>query len=304
MNDESRSLLERAALRYLAARPWEKLRDEHFFGIADRETGLEGWASVAGSDGEEFGLGIYVGKDGRRVLEKTLALDIDVERQNRAADVIALTVADEAEAGDFREGTKLPLSTLVKGKKVFPIVFRKPPESTSTRALRDREAVFLARALDAVSRTAEWGLDEDDVLDERGGRLTLSLLGKSEALEIERSYDEPKGPLDLRADLEEALHEAPRTKRFLVGFQDSTLAVFDPREKKLLHEEKTADDPAAAAARLVEILAGKGPIPARLPREIWTDAPSLEAALAPLLSRFGVKVASKLELKELRRKKP
>ena len=41
--------LEREALRYLAAQPWTQLRDEHFFGIVDEETGLDGWASVAGN---------------------------------------------------------------------------------------------------------------------------------------------------------------------------------------------------------------------------------------------------------------
>ena len=303
MNQETRSELERAALRYLEARPWEKLRDEHFFGVVDAETGLEGWASVAGSDGEEFGIGIYMGKDGRRMIEKTLALDLDVDRQNRLSDVIALAVADEVEASQLREGTRLGSSAVVKGRTVVPIVFRKPVESDG-RALRDAEAVFLARVLEAVSRTAEWGLDQDDVLDELGGRLILTVRGKTAALEIDRSYDEPRtNPLDLRADLEQALHEAARTKRLLVGFQESVLRIFDPKEKKLIHEETVRDDPAAAAERLLELLAGMGPVPARLPREIWTDAPSLEAALAPLLSRFGVKVSAKLELKELRRKK-
>src|SRR5262249_11919212 len=133
MNQDVRAALERAALAYLAAKPWSTLRDEHFFGLKDAETGLEGWASVAGNAGEEFGVGIYMGKDGRRVLEKVLALDLDIERQNASADVIALAVAEDAEAAQFRSGTRLDTATDVAGKQVFPIVFRKPPgESART----------------------------------------------------------------------------------------------------------------------------------------------------------------------------
>lgn len=304
MHQDVRALLEKAALAYLAARPWETLRDEHFFGVRDEETGLEGWASVAGNAGEEFGLGLYMGAEGRRLLERVLALDMDVERQNEASDVVALAVADDAEASHFRTGTRIDTAADVGGKKVFPIVFRKP-SGEGARALRDREATFLARALMAVVRTREWGLGPDDVVDEVGGRLTLGLSGPIANLQVDRSFDVPMGAGGsvVPADLASRLKDAARTKRLLVGYQEGRLALFDPKERKLVHEETLAEDhPSGAAQRLVELLAGAGPIPALLPREIWTDAPSLESATSSLLEPFGVKVVAKLELKELRRK--
>jgi hypothetical protein len=304
MNKDARTALEAAALRYLATKPWEKLRDEHFFGLRDAETGLEGWASVAGNVGEEHGLGVYMGKEGRKTLEKTLSLDLDVERQNESADVIALTVADEAEASNFRAGTKLDGTAEIRGKPVFPVVFRKP-SLENARALRDKEATFLARSLLAIAKTAEWGLTEDDVLDELGGRLILGLAGPTENLEIARTYEEPAaaGVVAMDAGTEQLLHEAPRTKRLVVGYQGGVLVVFDPKTKKLLHEETLAEDAASAAGeRLLELLAGQGPMKALLPREIWTDAPSLETALAPALAGLGVKIQAKLDLRELRRK--
>jgi hypothetical protein len=305
MHDDVRAALEKAALDYLAARPWRVLRDEHFFGVTDAETSLEGWASVAGNAGEEFGLGLYIGADGRRLLEKTLALDIDVERQNQASDVVALTVAEEAEATQFRAGTRLERSTVVEGKTVFPIVFRKPP-GESARTLKDREGCFLARALTAIVKTREWGLTEEDVVDEVGGRLVMELSGPLEKLQVDRRYDVPMhaGGKTVPADLATKLHEAPRVKRLLAGFQEGTLTLYDPRERKRLHSERLEQDhPAVGAQRLVELLAGQGPLPAQLPREIWTDAPSLESAARDLLEPFGVKIVAKLELKELRPKR-
>src|SRR5256885_1057321 len=127
MTPDVRAALEKAALGYLAQKPWTNLRDEHFFALEDRETGLSGWASVAGNAGEEFGIGIYMDPLGRTILEKVLALDLDVDKQNERADVIALAIADEAEAAQFRAATKLGVQTEVAGKRVFPIVFRKPP---------------------------------------------------------------------------------------------------------------------------------------------------------------------------------
>lgn len=304
MKAEIRAALEDAARRYLEARPWEKLRDEHFFGVEDHETGLDGWASVAGNVGEEFGLGVYMGKDGRKTLEKTLALDLDIEKQNEAADVIALTVADRQEAETFREGTKLEGELEVSpGKPVFPVVFRKPP-GDGARALKDKEATFLARVLLAVSRTREWGLDEDDVLDEVGGRLILSVSGPATNLTVDRRYDEPskQGALSLPPELEQRLHEAKRTKRLLVRFAGARLTVFDPKDKKVWYEDDVpADDALSAAAQLVDALAGSDERSGLLPREIWTDTPSLEEPLASALGPLGVKVTVKLELKELRR---
>ena len=304
MNQDVRAILEKAALAYLAARPWETLRDEHFFGIRDTETELEGWSSVAGNAGEEFGLGIYLGRDGRRLLEKILALDVDIERQNEASDVVALAVAEDGEASQFRSGTRIDSPAELGGKKVYPIVFRKPP-GEGARALRDREATFLARTLAAIVRTREWGLGPDDVLDEVGGRLVLTLSGPLASLQVDRAYDVPMdaGGTVVPSELADSLQEAPRTKRLLVGFQEGTLVLFDPKTKSLLHEEHLEQDhPAVAAQRLVALLAGAGPIEALLPREIWTDAPSLESATRTLLEPFGVKVVAKLDLKELRRK--
>jgi len=304
MKDEVRAGLERAALAYFAAKPWSTLRDEHFFGLKDVETGLEGWVSVAGNAGEEFGAGIYMGKDGRRVLEKVLSLDLDIDKQNEAADVVALAVAEDAEAAQFRSGTRLETKADVAGKQVFPIVFRKPP-GESARALRDREATFLTRVLAAIVKTREWGLGPDDVEDEVGGRLVLTLDGALGNLEVHRSFDVPMaaGGLVVPGELATRLQEAPRTKRLLVGFQEGKLVLFDPKAAKLLAEEKLAQDhPAVAARRLVEWLAGAGPVDAMLPREIWTDAPSLEAVAKPLLEPFGIKVAAKLELKELKKR--
>lgn len=299
MNKEARALLEDAVSRYMAAKPWETLRDEHFFGVADAETGFEGWASVAGNTGEEHGLGIYVGKDGRKVLEKTLALDLDIEKQNEVSDVIALTVADAQEAESFREGTKLDLRLEVAGKPVFPVVFRKPPGAESANVLRDKEATFLARVLLAIAKTKEWGLDEDDVLDEVGGRLLLRLSGPTRDLAIDRAYDAPppSTAVALSPALEQKLHEAKRTKRLLVRFAEKTLSVCDPKEKKSVTDVSIAtDDSKAAAEALLELLGER----AILPREIWTDTPSLEEPLA-VLAPFGVKVQVKLDLRDLRR---
>jgi hypothetical protein len=295
VKDEVRKTLEKAVLRYLAAKPWDKLKDEHVFGVKDEATGMDGWCSVAGHAGEEHGLGLYVGKEGRKVLEKTLASDLDVERQNEEADVIALTVADEAEAAHFRTGTKLDCEGEVRGKKVVPIVFRKPAHGNA-RALRDAEGTFLARALEGIARSGEWGLDEDDVLDEIGGRLTLALTGTIENLQIDRSYDEaPRTDVVvLTAALEQRLHEAGRTKRLKVGWKSPKLTIADPKAKKPLHEEELPGATAVAAAtRLVEVLAGRGPIEAVLPREIWTDDAELEKALGPALAPLGVTVKVK-----------
>ncbi len=302
MKPEVRAVLDDAARRYIEAKPWEKLRDEHYFQVQDEETGLDGWCSVAGNVGEEFGLGIYMGKDGRKTIEKTLALDLDVEKQSEAADVIALTVADAQEAENFRPGTMLDSKLDVAGKPSFPIVFRKPP-GEGTRVLKDKEATFLARALLAIARTKEWGLDEDDVLDEAGGRLILKVAGPTSDPRIDRAYDEPApaGAVVLSASVEQRLHEAKRTKRLLVRFADRTLTVFDPKAKEVYFEETVPqDDPAAAGTLLLEALAGSEGGPGLLPREIWTDTPSLEAALGPVLDPLGVKVQVKLELKDLR----
>lgn len=305
MKQEVRAVLDDAAKRYLEAKPWEKIRDEHFFGVEDEETGLEGWASVAGNVGEEYGLGIYMGRDGRKTLEKTLSLDLDVERQSEAADVIALTVADAQEAENFRPGTMLETRLEVAGKPSIPIVFRKPP-GEGTRVLKDKEATFLARVLLAIARSKEWGFDEDDVLDEVGGRLILKVAGPTSDPKIDRAYDEPvpESAVTLTPALEQRLHEAKRTKRLLVRFADRTLTVFDPKEKKVYFEETVStDDSAAASTLLLEALAGSGAKPGLLPREIWTDTPSLEAALGPVLEPLGVKLLVKLELKDLRTKR-
>jgi hypothetical protein len=302
VKQEVRALLEDAARRYIEAKPWEKLRDEHYFQVVDEETGLDAWASVAGNVGEEFGLGLYMGTDGRKVIEKTLSLDLDVEKQSEAADVIALTVADAQEAENFRPGTMLDSKIEVAGKPSFPIVFRKPP-GEGTRVLRDKEGTFLARVLLAVARTKEWGLDEDDVLDEVGGRLILRISGPTSDPKIDRAYDEPPaaGVVVLPAPLEQRLHEAKRTKRLLVRFADRTLTVYDPKEKKVWFEGSVpSDDSVAAGTLLLDALAGDPKKGGLLPREIWTDTPSLETALAPALDTLGVKIQVKLELKDLR----
>ncbi|HZU99330.1 MAG TPA: hypothetical protein VFF73_21665, partial [Planctomycetota bacterium] len=239
--------------------------------------------------------GIYMGKEGRKTLERTLSLDLDVEKQNEAADVIALTVADAQEAEAFREGTKLDARVELGTKPVFPVVFRKPPGDTA-RVLRDKEATFLARVLTAISRTKEWGLDEDDVQDEVGGRLIVTVKGPTTNPEILRSYDAPPPASAIGPETERLLHEAKRTKRLLVRFADGKLTAMDPREKEVLLDEPVEGDSAAAASLLVSELAELG----ILPREIWTDTPSLDEPLA-VLGPFGVKVQVKLELKELRR---
>jgi hypothetical protein len=302
MNAQVRALLELAAGRYLDARPWEKLRDEHFFGVEDAETGLSGWASVAGNVGEEYGLGIYVGRDGRKTLEKTLALDLDVAKQDEVSDVVALTMADAQEAKDFRSGTLLDTKRELAGKPCLPIVFRKPP-GDKANVLKDKEATFLARALLAVAKTKEWGLDEDDVLDEAGGRLILRLSGPASDLAIDRAYDAPPAhtAVTIDAATEQRLHEAKRAKRLLVRFADGALTFYDPKTKEGLTTKLGENDDAVFAADyLIKALAGTEEKPGILPREIWTDTPSLEAVLAPALAPFGVKVQVKLELKDLR----
>ena len=300
MNSETRALLEDAAVRYLDATPWASLRDYNFFQVVDQETGLDGWVSVAGNMGEEHGLGIYLGRDARKTLEKVLALDLDVDAQTRASDVIALTVVDAQEAVNFKEGNKLDRKIEVAGKPVCPIVFRKPP-GERTLTLKDKEATFLARVLIGVAKTKEWGLGEDDVEDEVGGRLILKLSGPTSNLAIDRAYDVPPPPLAvvLPALLEQRLHEARRTKRLLVRYAGKRLVVLDPKEKAPYFDETLeTDDSALAAQTLLEVL---GEPPGLVPREIWTDTPSLEQLLAPVLAPLGVKVVVKLELKELRR---
>jgi hypothetical protein len=303
MKDEARARLARAARAFLEKKPWERLASGDYVLVRDQETREEGWASILGREGEEFGLALYLGRDSRSTLDRMLARDLTEEEQGRHVDLLALTVADPAEATRLRERMLLDERVDVGGKHMVPTVFR-VERGRGTRPLRDREALFLARALEGLALAFEHGLEPKDARDATGARLILDLAGRGESVALESSREQPE--VALAADLQAALHARGRTKRAFAGVVGDRIALVDAKEGAVLDEDW---DPAKgvlpAARRLIEALAGLVPtsVEARLPRELWVEPEELAATLQVALAPLGVKVVPKSGIKELARRR-
>ena len=237
------------AFRELA--PWEWLANDHVFGIEDPASGEVNWATVMGAGGGLFGLGLYLGERGHRLLRRVVSGEADYEDVAYGQDALLVTLSDWIEADEasverwravwpeFREDAAVPY--------LESHAFGRIP-----RAVDEREMAVLAHALRQVVRVAERVRDGEAEL-ERAGDGPWLVRRWSEGEAVDRREASPAEPVGARAEISEADVDALRSE---LGSDGSTVELDLFPANSVIQDE--GDGEPWMAACLLEVDAASG----------------------------------------------
>ncbi|MEW6746576.1 MAG: hypothetical protein AB1486_27875 [Planctomycetota bacterium] len=313
--------LQKAALHFFEVKPWRQVDDTYSIGLHDRVSGIEGIAVVLGNAGIKYGLSVQIGLKGYDLLRKMRDSELDHSSMLARSDAVSLCLFSEQAVRKSETNWPiigLPTIAADRGHAGLPVAFRLSP-GRRPQPLDERDALFLARCLEAVSRLVvedrlrEPAADGERVAfynihEDEEGALTLR---KSWRTITEVSSETPTVHLD-EAQKKRLLARPRHRGRYLVtifvppasveGRIVWTTLLVDAESELVLacRAEKTFDDAARVVLRAFE---GKEravtPAPVKLPRELWTDSYPVFEALKDAMADLRVRFLCREEIPEL-----
>lgn len=309
---EWRGLFEQAQ-RYFQLAPWRWMADSDLFGVQDPESGEIGYMAVLGKLGEEFGLLVYLGRDGLDTYLKLQAggaeeLDWDLVAKQRC---LQLFFEDRKELTPRDLALLQRLGLKFRGKKAWP-VFRSQRPGYEAWYLEAHEVRYFTHALAQTCEVAErfredpelLGVDEDLFVLVR-----VPLDGEGRAWENRRLPLPPPPPLPRAETIpHETLASLAREDRPRQGiwevdvfavpalvrevknspsmFMSTVLCVHQASGFVLALHVQPFSQRFTDLARHVSAALANAALP--WPQEVWVKRPELVAVLSPLLGPLGI----------------
>ncbi len=298
-------------------KPWEKIYDNHLFGIRDEETGLWGCASVLGCMGEDFGLSISFGEEGFAIMHRLLNDEIDKDSFLYELDGLLASFEEEdvvqPETADLYDVFLLP------GEGKNTAVTWSKQRGGYAHKLNDKEARFLTRALTAVLiLSRRGGVDPGKIGMPDSSHPMFTVKGRLPDLDIVESreiieHSQKSVPeFRLTRQLAGDILAMPEKSCYLVslwtmpysvkGNLARAVFIYDDQEDAAVYTNLMAGPEIAPYGKLFfSVLAGrkKTAAPPGRPREIKTDSLELYNHIRDASAKLGIKITFKSEIQKL-----
>lgn len=311
-NKEEWEALYRAAIEFAKASPWQWMSNEDLFEIIDPGAGQTGYCCVLGAGGEEFGLVLFLGKEGlaayaKVVTHRTGKVDADAVFKTPA---LTLLFADRDELDKNDRQTIRSLGLTFRGRNAWPL-FRSQKPGYMPWYLEQTEACFLTSALQQAVFVAE-GIRKGELeLSGNDEHILLVRQAEGEWKAEWRSFalptrdSEPK-PGPLLAAQQARLKAVAREGRPTAGTWELDISLLHApiedegdrpyfplcflvigREQGLIISTKVTEPWISHTAKremVISMLEGA----AELPQEIWVVSRTDKALVEPITSSLGI----------------